>query len=77
MRESGIVVKYFRDRGFGWIQTPDNTTIFYHVSEVPGRKILTPGTAITYELAIDEKNRPRATKINIVETPVSASEVSC
>ena len=50
MRFTGKVLRYFKDRGYGWIETPDNVTLFYHIAEVPRRRILDAGTIISYEL---------------------------
>jgi uncharacterized membrane protein YsdA (DUF1294 family)/cold shock CspA family protein len=70
--QHGVVVKYDRDRGFGFIR-PDGTPadadrdIFFHVSEVNGRRDLIPGQRVRYRVAQTQKG-PAA----IAVTPGSA-----
>jgi cold shock CspA family protein len=52
----GTVLSFRIDRGFGWLvdETPNSptngTSLFCHVNNVVGRKILKPGQKVTFDL---------------------------
>lgn len=58
--QHGVVVKFDPDHGFGFIR-PDgaregeNTDVFVHIRNVPGRKSLYPGQRVRYYLIRTEK----------------------
>ena len=73
MRITGKILRYYKDRGYGWIETPEKENLFYHNSEVPGRRSLDPGTEVSFEVALNAKGQTRAVKIEVLSEPESAS----
>jgi cold shock CspA family protein len=69
----GVVLNYFKSKGYGWLESPDHISTYFHISDVPGRKILSPGTSVSYELATDEKDRVRAVNLSVLASTHSAS----
>jgi CspA family cold shock protein len=61
--ETGIVARFFDDRGFGFVipddQGPD---VFVHISQCPGQVALKRGTPVTFEI-VDRKGRCQAVNV--------------
>lgn len=67
----GTVVKFDRDRGFGFIRRPNRAAdIFAHIIDVEGHSALTPGENVTFDLVETERG-PRATHVVADRAPRS------
>ena len=65
MRHKGKITSWNSDRGFGFV-TParGGESVFMHITAIADRsRPPTSGEMVTYDLAIDEKNRPRAVRV--------------
>ena len=65
MRHKGKITSWNSDRGFGFV-TParGGEPVFMHITAIADRsRPPTSGEMVTYDLAIDEKNRPRAVRV--------------
>jgi len=65
MRLKGQVTQWNADRGFGFV-TPvgGGARVFLHITAISeGRRPPVDGDMVTYELAFDEKRRPRAVHV--------------
>jgi CspA family cold shock protein len=65
----GSVVRLIRDRGFGFIRTPDGSEIFFHHSTLPPGVFdsLTEGQELEYEVEQDTRGRgERARDVRLV-----------
>ncbi len=66
----GIVVKYNKERGFGFIRPPEKDRgnfkkdIFVHISDVPGQKPLIVGQHVTFDV-LDAPKGPQAVNVRI------------
>lgn len=62
-------VKFFDQRGFGFIRPADGSEdVFFHVSEVPGKpgsRAVDVGTTVQYELGMS-RGKPAARNISVV-----------
>jgi uncharacterized membrane protein YsdA (DUF1294 family)/cold shock CspA family protein len=72
VRQSGVITRWQDDRGFGFIttdgaQSAGESSVFVHVSEFPaGADRPAVGDAVTFRLARDDRNRPRAVAVRYV-----------
>jgi cold shock CspA family protein/tetratricopeptide (TPR) repeat protein len=66
---TGRIKTYKEDRGFGFI-TPDNgdSDLFFHITQVQGMALPTPGTAVQYEVTQTPKG---LNAVNVRSTPGS------
>jgi len=65
VRHKGKITSWIPDRGFGFV-TPARSgePVFMHITAIADRsRPPTSGEMVTYDLAIDEKNRPRAVRV--------------
>lgn len=66
----GTIKKVVRDRGFGFILTPNKgPDVFFHISTVADRAFdgLEEGQTVEYELLEDLSRGPRAKSVRVVE----------
>jgi cold shock protein len=67
--ETGSVVTYFEDKGFGFLR-PDNggRDVFFHISRLNEGQAsdLTPGTKVIYELGMDRTGKMAASSVRVV-----------
>jgi CspA family cold shock protein len=57
---TGTIVRIVSQRGFGFIQAPDGTEVFFHASGVVGTTpfdYLREGQAVAYEKTRDDRGR--------------------
>ena len=65
--ETGTVVYYNKEKGFGFIRTDNNPQDFYvHISNVENEKELNKGDRVTFEIAVSVKGM-QAEKVEKVE----------
>jgi CspA family cold shock protein len=66
--QSGAIVKYFEDKGFGFIR-PENggKDVFFHISRLTEGSAtdLAPGARILYEVGMDRTGKTAATSLRI------------
>ncbi len=63
-RQEGVLADWNDERGFGFITpTGGGPRVFAHVSAFPRSRRPAPGCSVTYALAWDERNRPRASGV--------------
>lgn len=67
--ETGSVVTYFEDKGFGFLR-PDNggRDVFFHISRLNEGQAtdLVPGTKVLYELGMDRTGKMAASSVRVV-----------
>ena len=57
---TGTIIRIVSQRGFGFIQEPDGTELFFHASGVVGTTpfdYLQEGQAVTYDKTRDDRGR--------------------
>ena len=63
-RQEGVLTDWNDDRGFGFItSTAGGPRVFAHVSAFPRGRRPATGCSVTYAVAWDERNRPRASGV--------------
>jgi cold shock protein len=67
--ETGAVITYFEDKGFGFLR-PDNggRDIFFHISRLHEGQAtdLVPGKKVVYELGMDRTGKIAASSVRVV-----------
>ncbi|MDW8327162.1 MAG: tetratricopeptide repeat protein [Anaerolineales bacterium] len=66
-RQSGKVVKYLEDRGFGFIQGDNGEQIFFHFRDFRRDEKIEVGIRVEYEEAVGDKG-PKAIKIKRIDS---------
>lgn len=70
--ETGAVVTYFEEKGFGFLR-PDNggRDVFFHISRLNEGQAsdLVPGTKVIYELGMDRTGKMAASSVRVVPPP--------
>lgn len=74
--QSGSIVKYFEDKGFGFIR-PDNggKDIFFHISRLTEGSAtdLSPSSKVLYEVGMDRTGKTAATSLRVPPPPEPAA----
>jgi CspA family cold shock protein len=66
--QTGSVVTYFEEKGFGFLRPDDGTRdVFFHISRlVEGSATdLRPGTRVTYQLGMDRTGKMAASSVRV------------
>ena len=70
--QTGAIVKYFEDKGFGFIR-PENggKDVFFHISRLTEGSAtdLLPGAKILYEVGMDRTGKTAATSLRLPPPP--------
>jgi len=70
--QTGAIVKYFEDKGFGFIR-PENggKDVFFHISRLTDGQAtdLLPGAKILYEVGMDRTGKTAATSLRVPPPP--------
>jgi CspA family cold shock protein len=70
--QPGAIVKYFEDKGFGFIR-PENggKDVFFHISRLTegAATDLAPGAKILYEVGMDRTGKTAATSLRVPPPP--------
>ena len=73
--QTGAIVKYFEDKGFGFIR-PDNggKDVFFHISRLTEGSAtdLSPGAKILYEVGMERTGKTAATSLRVPPPPEAA-----
>jgi len=66
----GTIRRLIADRGFGFIQTPEGTDLFFHRSELEevDYNSLREGQQVEFEIGQGRDGRPQAVKVRLPET---------
>jgi len=74
--QTGLIVKYFEDKGFGFIR-PENggKDVFFHISRLTDGAAtdLVPGAKILYEVGMDRTGKTAATSLRVPPPPEPAA----
>lgn len=64
---TGVVQKYDNRDAFGWIELPDESTLFFHRNDVHSddRRRIRPGVPVSFRRGQDEKGRPAALEVRV------------
>jgi len=69
-RATGALKKFFHDKGYGFIQTPQGKDVFFHVndSEDLNQDLLNEEVRLSYEISQDSRSgKNKAVNIQIEE----------
>jgi tetratricopeptide (TPR) repeat protein/cold shock CspA family protein len=66
-RVTGIVDRFFAEKGFGFVRYGDGQTLFFHVTQCPdGVTLIQPGTAVSFIVGHNpKKGKPQAEAIRL------------
>ena len=62
-KQQGIVKKWQDDKGFGFIETQNGDSVFFHVSEFKARRRPEVGEQVVFTMGRDNQGRLRATEV--------------
>lgn len=65
-RETGHIKWFSKDRGYGFIQVPEHHDYFFHITQVQGDRLPSPGDVVTFEPGKRNDERPQALAIMFV-----------
>jgi cold shock CspA family protein len=70
-RVSGVVDRFFAEKGFGFVRYGSGQTLFFHVTQCPdGVARIEPGTAISFIVGHNpKKGKPQAEAIKLGDPP--------
>ena len=65
-------IRMLRDSSYGFIKSEEGKDLFFHRNEIEGVEFssLRAGQEVEFEMGQDNKGRPQAVKVRLVETPV-------
>lgn len=68
---TGVVVKYYKDKGYGFIDS-DNKSIFFHVSNIEkhAEEEIELGTKFNFDIGINSKGK-QAINIKVIQNEIS------
>jgi cold shock CspA family protein len=68
-KQSGVVVKFDRDRGYGFLRPDDaDADLFFHASQAPlNCQCPQPGHRVSFVSAISPAGRPQAERLQLEE----------
>jgi cold shock CspA family protein len=64
-RKSGTIKSYNPDRGYGFIRYDGDKSIFVHITDVTGAKILYEGDAVEFEIGPGRDERDKACNVTV------------
>ena len=62
-KQQGTVKKWQDDKGFGFIETQNGDSVFFHVSEFRAKRRPNIGEAVVFSIGRDNQGRLRATEV--------------
>ncbi len=60
----GTIVNFFSRKGFGFIERSDGQQIFVHVKQVVGRRSLSEGMQVRFEMG-EYNGKPQAVNVEV------------
>jgi cold shock CspA family protein len=66
MRQTGIVMLFRTDRGYGFVRTEGGSSLFFHVNEVRDRLILEPGDKVEFQAGPSVKSPGKIECVQVV-----------
>ena len=64
---SGVVDRFFSDKGFGFVRYGDGQTLFFHVTQIEGETSdIEPGTEVSFIVGHNpKKGKPQAEAVRL------------
>jgi cold shock CspA family protein len=71
-REQGRISVFWPARAYGYLARSGAPRIFFHGSELPPDfEYLRPGTKVEFTVSVDERGRPKAVNLEVVQMPAA------